>query len=211
MPGEVSLDYEAEYNNRARTEHVEVAGAIGGGGGRVRLRCSLPSHSTLSPDALAIDRTSTPSPATSSTPAAASVCTISTRATATRSSCSTATRPGRSTTAISCAACATATAASSPITSAAGCPTSRTRIATSTRSSSRVDDLTALLDHLKIDRDVTLVLHDWGGMIGMAWAARFPERVKRLVVLNTAAFHLPRRSGCRCRCGSAATRSSGRC
>jgi haloalkane dehalogenase len=55
----------------------------------------------------------------------------------------------------------------------------------------RVQDLTALLDHLRLDRDVTLVLHDWGGMIGMAWATRFPERVKRLVVLNTAAFPLP--------------------
>jgi haloalkane dehalogenase len=55
----------------------------------------------------------------------------------------------------------------------------------------RVADLTALLDHLKLDRDVTLVVHDWGGMIGTAWAARFPERVKRLVVLNTAAFPLP--------------------
>src|SRR5262245_29952549 len=55
----------------------------------------------------------------------------------------------------------------------------------------RVQDLTALLDHLRFDRDVTLVLHDWGGMIGSAWATRFPERVKRLVVLNTAAFPLP--------------------
>ena len=33
---------------------------------------------------------------------------------------------------------------------------------------SRVDDLEALLDHLGLDRDLTLVLHDWGGMIGMA-------------------------------------------
>src|SRR6184192_124065 len=33
----------------------------------------------------------------------------------------------------------------------------------------RVADLTALLDHLRLDRDVTLVLHDWGGMIGTAW------------------------------------------
>ena len=38
---------------------------------------------------------------------------------------------------------------------------------------------------------MTLVLHDWGGMIGMAYAARHPERIARLVVLNTAAFHLP--------------------
>lgn len=55
----------------------------------------------------------------------------------------------------------------------------------------RVTDLERLLDHLGIDRDVTLVVHDWGGMIGMAWAARHPERIARLVILNTAAFHLP--------------------
>jgi haloalkane dehalogenase len=56
---------------------------------------------------------------------------------------------------------------------------------------SRVDDLTALLDHLGVQEDVTLVLHDWGGMIGMAWAARHVEAIKRLVILNTAAFHMP--------------------
>jgi haloalkane dehalogenase len=56
----------------------------------------------------------------------------------------------------------------------------------------RVDDLEALLEHAGVVRDVTLVVHDWGGMIGMAWAARHPERVKRLVVLNTGAFHLPK-------------------
>ena len=56
---------------------------------------------------------------------------------------------------------------------------------------SRVDDLEALLEHLGIDREITLVLHDWGGMIGMNYAARHPERIARLVVTNTAAFHLP--------------------
>ena len=56
---------------------------------------------------------------------------------------------------------------------------------------SRADDLTALLDHLGLDRGVTLIMHDWGAMIGMAWAVRFPERVARLVVLNSAAFHVP--------------------
>ena len=55
----------------------------------------------------------------------------------------------------------------------------------------RVEDLESLLAHLRIEGRVTLVLHDWGGMIGMAWAARHPERVARLVLLNTAAFHLP--------------------
>ncbi len=55
----------------------------------------------------------------------------------------------------------------------------------------RVDDLDALLTSLKLKRKITLVVHDWGGMIGMAWAARHPEKVARLVILNTAAFHLP--------------------
>ena len=55
----------------------------------------------------------------------------------------------------------------------------------------RVDDLEALLEHLGLREGLTLVLHDWGGMIGMAYAHRHPERIKRLVVLNTAAFRMP--------------------
>ena len=55
----------------------------------------------------------------------------------------------------------------------------------------RVDDLEALLEQLSIDKKITLILHDWGGMIGMAYASRHPERIARLVILNTAAFHLP--------------------
>jgi haloalkane dehalogenase len=55
---------------------------------------------------------------------------------------------------------------------------------------SRVADLEALLESLGIS-ECSLVMHDWGGMIGMAWAVRNPRRVRRLVVLNTAAFHLP--------------------
>src|SRR5439155_824656 len=39
---------------------------------------------------------------------------------------------------------------------------------------SRVGDLEFLLEELKLDK-VTLVVHDWGGMIGMAYAARHPE------------------------------------
>ena len=56
---------------------------------------------------------------------------------------------------------------------------------------SRVDDLTALLDHLSIDGPVTLAVHDWGGMIGFGWALSHAAQVKRLVILNTAAFPLP--------------------
>lgn len=57
---------------------------------------------------------------------------------------------------------------------------------------SRIDDLDALLKHLRIDGDVTLAVHDWGGMIGFGWALQNAARVKRLVILNTAAFPLPR-------------------
>lgn len=55
----------------------------------------------------------------------------------------------------------------------------------------RIDDLEALLDSLNVKENITLVVHDWGGMIGMGYAARYPTRIKRLVILNTAAFHLP--------------------
>ncbi|MEJ6078890.1 alpha/beta fold hydrolase [Vibrio sp. 1-Bac 57] len=56
----------------------------------------------------------------------------------------------------------------------------------------RIDDLETLLDSLNIKKNITLVVHDWGGMIGMGYAARHPERIKRLVILNTAAFNLPK-------------------
>ncbi len=56
----------------------------------------------------------------------------------------------------------------------------------------RVDDLESLLDHLGLTRNLTLVVHDWGGMIGMTYAARHPGRIARLVVLNTGAFPLPK-------------------
>lgn len=56
---------------------------------------------------------------------------------------------------------------------------------------SRVDDLDLLLDSLGVKENITLVVHDWGGMIGMAYATRHPERIEKLVILNTGAFFLP--------------------
>lgn len=56
----------------------------------------------------------------------------------------------------------------------------------------RANDFELLLDHLNITNNITLVLHDWGGIIGMAYATHYPERIKRLIVLNTSAFHLPK-------------------
>lgn len=57
---------------------------------------------------------------------------------------------------------------------------------------SRVADFTAWIDSLNLTEPITLVVHDWGGMIGMTWAVRHPERIAKLVVLNTGAFPLPK-------------------
>jgi haloalkane dehalogenase len=35
-------------------------------------------------------------------------------------------------------------------------------------------------------KNITLVIHDWGGAIGMSYALNHPENIKRLVVLNTS-------------------------
>lgn len=48
-------------------------------------------------------------------------------------------------------------------------------------------NLEALLLHLDV-REITLVLHDWGGPVGLGFATRHPERIKRLVLMNTWAF-----------------------
>ena len=42
----------------------------------------------------------------------------------------------------------------------------------------------ALLDHLGL-RGITLVMNDWGGPIGLDFARRHPERIRRLVIANT--------------------------
>jgi pimeloyl-ACP methyl ester carboxylesterase len=34
-------------------------------------------------------------------------------------------------------------------------------------------------------RDITLILHDFGGPIGMAFALKHPERIKNIVILNS--------------------------
>jgi pimeloyl-ACP methyl ester carboxylesterase len=46
-----------------------------------------------------------------------------------------------------------------------------------------VEDIRALLDQLGIDR-VTLVGHDWGGVLAWAFVLQYPERVRRLVIIN---------------------------
>jgi cis-3-alkyl-4-acyloxetan-2-one decarboxylase len=60
------------------------------------------------------------------------------------------------------------------------------------RLKNRVDDLEILIHNLKLKEKITLILHDWGGFIGMAYALRYPERIGRFIILNTAAFLPPR-------------------
>lgn len=55
----------------------------------------------------------------------------------------------------------------------------------------RVSDLEALVDSLKLDKKISLVVHDWGGMIGMAYASRHIDKISKIVVLNTSGFRLP--------------------
>jgi len=58
--------------------------------------------------------------------------------------------------------------------------------------SERLADLEAWFEAVGLkDTPVNLVVHDWGGMIGMAYATRHPDLIEKLVVLNTAAFHIP--------------------
>ena len=57
---------------------------------------------------------------------------------------------------------------------------------------SRVDDMGHWLDAVEPERPVDLIVHDWGGAIGMSWAVRHPERVRRIVLLNTWAFNIPK-------------------
>ena len=53
-----------------------------------------------------------------------------------------------------------------------------------------ISNLEALLDGLEVN-SLSLVMHDWGGGIGMGYATRHPGCIKRLVVCNTAAFFKP--------------------
>jgi pimeloyl-ACP methyl ester carboxylesterase len=55
----------------------------------------------------------------------------------------------------------------------------------------RVADLGALMDHLDLKEPLTLIVHDWGGMIGLAWALDHLDDVGRIVIMNTAGFFPP--------------------
>lgn len=55
----------------------------------------------------------------------------------------------------------------------------------------RIEDVSRFLQELDLKDKMTLVVHDWGGMIGAAYALEHLERIHRLIVMNTAAFFPP--------------------
>lgn len=55
----------------------------------------------------------------------------------------------------------------------------------------RIADVERLVAHLGLKR-VHLIVHDWGGAIGMGMATRHADWTGRIVLLNTAAFPDPR-------------------
>lgn len=55
------------------------------------------------------------------------------------------------------------------------------------RLEAHIENLTTFIDHLGLKR-VTLIVHDWGGAIGLGWAVNNLDKVNKLVVMNTAAF-----------------------
>ena len=50
-----------------------------------------------------------------------------------------------------------------------------------------VETVTRHLDQIELD-DVTVVVQDWGGPIGLRWAVQHADQVARLVILNTGLF-----------------------
>jgi haloalkane dehalogenase len=59
------------------------------------------------------------------------------------------------------------------------------------RLAKHIENIEHLVTKLAISR-YSLVLHDWGGAIGMGLAGRQPDRVESLVIMNTAAFRSTR-------------------
>lgn len=56
-----------------------------------------------------------------------------------------------------------------------------------------IGNLSALVERLDL-KNITLVVHDWGGAIGMGFAVRNPKLIKRIVILNSGAYsmnHIP--------------------
>ncbi|MGY8766931.1 MAG: alpha/beta fold hydrolase [Pirellulales bacterium] len=53
-----------------------------------------------------------------------------------------------------------------------------------------IDNLEKLVTSLDL-KNITLLVHDWGGAIGLGTAVRMPERISKIAVFNTGAFPPP--------------------
>jgi cis-3-alkyl-4-acyloxetan-2-one decarboxylase len=53
-----------------------------------------------------------------------------------------------------------------------------------------IDNLVEFIQRLDL-RNVMMVVHDWGGAIGLGAAERVPDRIAKLLILNTGAFPPP--------------------
>lgn len=51
-----------------------------------------------------------------------------------------------------------------------------------------IANFSKLIEKLDL-KNITLIVHDWGGAIGMGMAVKYPEKIKKIVILNTAAFN----------------------
>lgn len=56
--------------------------------------------------------------------------------------------------------------------------------------STHITNLVRLIEHLDLNA-ATLLVHDWGGPIGLGAALRVPDRVARLILFNTGAYPPP--------------------
>ncbi len=54
-----------------------------------------------------------------------------------------------------------------------------------------IENAVKWIEKLKL-QSFDLIIHDWGGAIGMGVAMALPEKVRKIVILNTAAFYVPR-------------------
>ena len=50
-----------------------------------------------------------------------------------------------------------------------------------------IENVVSLVKKLNLTK-ITLIVHDWGGAIGMGLATRHPELINKIIVMNTAAF-----------------------
>ena len=54
----------------------------------------------------------------------------------------------------------------------------------------KIEYFSEMMDQMDLN-NVTLVMQDWGGSIGLGYAVEHPERIKRLIIMSTWAFVFP--------------------